>query len=113
VTTVRDGSGTPLNQNKSAYGNPYMFTGRHYDDETDLYYYRARMHAPAIGRFLQPDPIGYADNRLIKGTRYLFGLWYLYFTEGQGRCLGKAEARQHYRDSVINERARDDIYWQQ
>lgn len=25
-----------------------------------LYYHRARMYAPAIGRFAQPDPIGLA-----------------------------------------------------
>ena len=36
-----------------------MFTGREYDAETGLYYYRARCYDPAIGRFLQTDPIGY------------------------------------------------------
>jgi len=45
---------------KSAVGNPYMFTGRRYDPDTGLYYYRARYYNPEIGRFLQPDPIGYA-----------------------------------------------------
>ncbi len=43
-------------------GNPYRYTGRRLDAETGLYYYRARYYAPAIGRFLQVDPIGYADN---------------------------------------------------
>jgi RHS repeat-associated protein len=61
AVNVCDGSGTPLNPNKSAFGNPYMFTARNYDDETGLYYYRARMYAPNLGRFLQPDPIGYND----------------------------------------------------
>ncbi len=46
----------------SGYGNRFMFTGREYDSETDLYSYRARMYSPALGRFLQPDPIGYADS---------------------------------------------------
>jgi RHS repeat-associated protein len=59
--TICDGSGTPRTPNQSAYGNPYMFTGRRYDDETSLYYYRARYYKPDIGRFLQPDPIGYDD----------------------------------------------------
>jgi len=40
-------------------GNPYFFTGRRLDPETDLYYYRARYYDPYIGRFLQTDPIGY------------------------------------------------------
>ena len=45
----------------SAYDNPYQFTGRRYDPETALYYYRARYYNSYIGRFLQTDPIGYAD----------------------------------------------------
>jgi RHS repeat-associated protein len=45
----------------SSVGNPYMFTGRNYDSETGLYYYRARYYSPYIGRFLQTDPIGYED----------------------------------------------------
>ncbi len=43
----------------SSVGNPYLFTGREYDAETGLYYYRFRYYNPAIGRFLQTDPIGY------------------------------------------------------
>jgi len=39
--------------------NPYMFTGRRFDYETGLYYYRARYYNPYIGRFLQTDPVGY------------------------------------------------------
>jgi RHS repeat-associated protein len=41
--------------------NPFLFTGRRYDTETGLYYYRARYYNPSIGRFLQTDPIGYGD----------------------------------------------------
>ena len=39
--------------------NRFMFTGREYDKETGLYYYRARYYNPQIGRFLQTDPVGY------------------------------------------------------
>ncbi len=46
----------------SAVGNPYYFTGRRHDDETGLYYYRARHYFPLLGRFTQPDPLGYADD---------------------------------------------------
>ncbi len=43
-------------------GNRFMFTGREWDNESGLYYYRARIYSPQLGRFLQPDPIGYADS---------------------------------------------------
>jgi len=36
-----------------------MFTGRGVDSETGLYYYRFRYYKSEIGRFLQPDPMGY------------------------------------------------------
>jgi RHS repeat-associated protein len=39
--------------------NRFMFTGREFDTETGLYYYRARYYNASIGRFLQTDPIGY------------------------------------------------------
>jgi RHS repeat-associated protein len=38
---------------------PFLFTGRRFDADTGLYYYRARYYNPYIGRFLQTDPIGY------------------------------------------------------
>jgi RHS repeat-associated protein len=38
----------------------FRYTGQRIDPETaGLHYYRARMYAPLLGRFLQPDPIGY------------------------------------------------------
>ena len=43
-------------------GVAFKYTGRRYDPETGLYYYRARYYSPAIGRFLQTDPIGYKDD---------------------------------------------------
>jgi len=43
------------------YGNPYGYTGRRWDEQTELWYYRAREYHPALGRFLQRDPVGYVD----------------------------------------------------
>jgi len=40
--------------------NPYMFTGREYDIESGLYYYRARYYDPSIGRFISEDPLNIA-----------------------------------------------------
>jgi len=57
--TIRDANGTEIED--SAFGNPYRFTGRAWDAETALYYYRARYYDYATARFLQPDPIGYTD----------------------------------------------------
>jgi RHS repeat-associated protein len=37
--------------------NPFRYTAREQDPETDLYYYRARYYDPSIGRFLSEDPI--------------------------------------------------------
>jgi RHS repeat-associated protein len=55
-----------LTREYDPYGNPiqggttsgHAFTGREWDAETGLYYYRARYYDPKIGRFLSEDPIG-------------------------------------------------------
>ncbi|MBW2661547.1 MAG: hypothetical protein JRD93_06080 [Deltaproteobacteria bacterium] len=52
-----DAYGMP--SNLSSVGNPYLFTGREYESETGLYYYRARYYKPQVGRFISTDPIGF------------------------------------------------------
>ena len=37
--------------------NPFEFTSRELDSETNLYYFRARYYDPAIGRFTREDPL--------------------------------------------------------
>jgi RHS repeat-associated protein len=44
----------------TAFRNSFTYTGREYDEETGLYFYRARYYDPKLGRFLNPDPIGFA-----------------------------------------------------
>ena len=55
--TMYNASGTVISA--SAVANPYLFTGRRYDEESGLYYYRYRMYNPQLGRFMRTDPIGY------------------------------------------------------
>lgn len=47
----------------SGIGNTgrFRYTGQIWLPEAGLYYYKARMYSPTIGRFMQTDPIGYAD----------------------------------------------------
>jgi RHS repeat-associated protein len=39
--------------------NPFQYTGRDYDTETGLHYYRSRYYDPAVGRFASEDPSGF------------------------------------------------------
>ena len=77
----------------SPLGNPYMFTARRWDYNANLYYYRFRDYQPDLGRFCQPDPIGYYGSMnlyqycLNSPTNWFdpWGLW----TEEAHRDLGK------------------------
>lgn len=39
----------------------FQYTGQQWVPELGMYYYKARMYSPTLGRFLQLDPIGYKD----------------------------------------------------
>jgi RHS repeat-associated protein len=63
-----DASGSaPLRYAYDEYGNAsspayqHGYTGALHLRTTGLYYMRARIYDPKLGRFLQPDPIGYGD----------------------------------------------------
>ena len=50
----------PYGKSASAVGT-FGYTAQRIDPETNgLYYYRARHYSPTLGRFMQPDPIGYS-----------------------------------------------------
>jgi len=39
----------------------FQYTGQLWLGQLGLYYYKARMYSPTLGRFMQTDPIGYKD----------------------------------------------------
>jgi len=45
---------------QGAVEKSFAYTGREWDEEIDLYYYRNRSYDPEAGRFIQKDPIGLA-----------------------------------------------------
>ena len=57
--SIFNAEGDELNQ--SQVGNPYGFTSRRWDQETQLWNYRNRIYSSTLGRFLQRDPAGYVD----------------------------------------------------
>ena len=52
------------------FRNSYTYTGREWDKEAGLYYYRARYYDPVDGRFISKDPIGIVGG--INGYSYVF-----------------------------------------
>ncbi len=54
-----DSFGNVLSVTDPAAVDRYLFTGREFDAETGLYYYRARYYDANIGRFVSQDPIGF------------------------------------------------------
>ncbi len=86
VVALTDGSGHvtarysygPYGEtNASMTGTPYFFTGRRFDPESGLYYFRARYYNVTLGRFMQTDPTGlqggfnlyaYASNDPVDGS---------------------------------------------
>ncbi len=53
-----DAYGIPASLNMGTFG----YTGQVYLKELGLYYYKARIYHPQLGRFMQTDPIGYKDD---------------------------------------------------
>lgn len=72
VIAISNNTGSVVNQysyssfgeSTSLSGTIFGFTGQRIDSETGLYYYKARYYSAKLGRFLQPDPIGYGGGSL-------------------------------------------------
>lgn len=69
VIAVTDSGGNAIALNKyDEYGIPasgnvgrFQYTGQAWMPEVGMYYYKARIYSPTLGRFMQTDPIGYED----------------------------------------------------
>jgi RHS repeat-associated protein len=70
IVSVTNASGGALTLNTyDEYGAPgasnagrFQYTGQTWLAELGMYYYKARIYDPYLGRFLQTDPIGYKDD---------------------------------------------------
>ena len=69
IVATADCTGTRQNVNSyDDYGIPassnwgrYQYTGQAWIPDLGMYYYKARVYSPTLGRFLQTDPVGYDD----------------------------------------------------
>jgi RHS repeat-associated protein len=70
ITATTDALGAVIATRRyDAWGNidggtldsAFAFTGREYDPETGLHYYRARYYAADAGRFINEDPVGFTS----------------------------------------------------
>jgi RHS repeat-associated protein len=73
IVAIADSAGNLVNHlSYDEYGIPddtgslstkgrFRYTGQMWLPELGMYYYKARMYSPALGRFMQTDPIGYGD----------------------------------------------------
>ncbi|HWT32004.1 MAG TPA: RHS repeat-associated core domain-containing protein, partial [Propylenella sp.] len=68
VATTDSNAGSVSVNSYDEYGIPgagnagrFQYTGQAWLPELGMYYYKARMYSPTLGRFMQTDPIGYED----------------------------------------------------
>jgi RHS repeat-associated protein len=102
ISMISSASGTVIQTNVyDAFGSiqsgntlsqPFAFTGREYDSETGLYYYRARYYDPLTGRFISKDPIG-----LNGGNVNLYG-----YVDTVWKPLNETNLYMYTRDNPVN-----------
>ena len=71
IVAVSDGSGALMSGGLysydefgipgASYSGRFQYTGQAWIPELGVYYYKARVYSPTLGRFMQTDPIGYGD----------------------------------------------------
>ncbi len=56
-----DSFGNVVTQSEPTSETRYLFTGREFEADLDLYFYRARFYDSGVGTFLSEDPLGFGD----------------------------------------------------
>ncbi len=104
---------TPVLSSSTFTQSPYAFTGREWDDEIELYFYRARYYCPYLGRFIQPDPAEfhpnyvYANNNPVgnidpSGMITIPGVGWVPLGEAQGQKSAEWYADHYNRSSGLS-----------
>jgi RHS repeat-associated protein len=86
----------------SVFTPRFLYTGQFYFSGPGVYHYKARLYHPKLGRFLQPDPIGYGDGMnmyaYVKGDP-------VNFTDSTGLCtatlMGRFRHNEDWSESVL------------
>lgn len=102
IALVTNNSGGVIHRNTyDEYGDPssenlgrFQYTGQVWLSEAGAYHYKARAYRPDLGRFLQPDPIGYGAGLNMYGYvggdpiggRDPAGLYTVYCVDTWGEC---------------------------
>lgn len=73
ILSLTNGDNSTDISNAPVLRTHFSFTGREWDEESGLYYYRARYYDPSVGRFIQQDPHpGSVDSPITFINKYIY-----------------------------------------